>query len=57
MANNENVENNGRYKVVIVGTGSIGLTAALTLVNDGYNVVVIARNMPRDQSTEWGSPK
>jgi glycine/D-amino acid oxidase-like deaminating enzyme len=42
--------------VGIVGAGIIGLTSALDLVQTGYRVVVIARNLPGDQTTEWSSP-
>ena len=56
MANDENVENNRRLKVVVVGAGVIGLTAALAFVHDGHEVVIVARNMPGEQSTEWCSP-
>lgn len=57
MANDENVENNRRLKVVVVGAGDIGLTAALAFVSDGHEVVIVARNTPGEQSTEWCSPQ
>lgn len=42
--------------VGVVGAGIIGLTTALTLVEAGYHVAVIARDLPGDMTTQWSSP-
>ena len=42
--------------VGVVGAGIIGLASALDLVQAGYRVAVIARNLPGDKTTEWSSP-
>ncbi|CAI7572876.1 unnamed protein product [Penicillium crustosum] len=43
-------------RVGIIGAGVIGLTSALMLVDAGYDVVIVARNLPGDETTEWASP-
>ena len=42
--------------VGIVGAGIIGLTTASALVEAGYRVAVIARDLPGDMTTQWSSP-
>lgn len=42
--------------VVVAGAGIIGLISALCLSRAGYNVAVIAKNLPGDKTTEWASP-
>jgi glycine/D-amino acid oxidase-like deaminating enzyme len=42
--------------VAIVGAGVVGLSIALFLSDIGYNVDIVARNLPGDKSTEWSSP-
>ncbi|GMK56934.1 hypothetical protein CspeluHIS016_0307740 [Cutaneotrichosporon spelunceum] len=43
--------------VVVVGSGVIGLTAALILARRGYAVEVVARNLPGDNlDQDWASP-
>lgn len=43
-------------RVGIVGAGVIGLTTALLLVDAGYDVTIVARNLLNDESTDWASP-
>lgn len=43
-------------RVGIAGAGIIGLTSALLLADAGYEVTVVARNLPGDTSTQWSSP-
>ncbi|KAJ5942267.1 D-amino-acid oxidase [Penicillium verrucosum] len=43
-------------RVGIIGSGVIGLTSALLLVDAGYDVIIVARNLPGDETTEWASP-
>ncbi|KAH7008664.1 putative FAD dependent oxidoreductase [Ilyonectria destructans] len=42
--------------VAIAGAGVIGLFIALLLSEVGYKVIIVARNLPGDKSTEWASP-
>lgn len=42
--------------VGVVGGGVIGLTCAFSLARAGYQVTVIAHNLPGDKTTEWASP-
>nr|ALM22238.1 D-amino acid oxidase [Sporobolomyces roseus] len=44
-------------RVVVLGAGVIGLTCALSLVEQGYTVHVVARDLPEDtDSTAFASP-
>ncbi|GAA6061765.1 hypothetical protein JCM10212_000745 [Sporobolomyces blumeae] len=44
-------------KVVVIGAGVVGLTAALALVQAGYKVRILARDLPQDvTSTAFASP-
>ena len=43
-------------KVAIAGAGVTGLASALLLSEAGFDVTVVARNLPGDESTEWASP-
>lgn len=44
-------------EIGIIGSGVIGLTSALALVDAGYNVIIVARDLPGDDaSTKWASP-
>lgn len=44
-------------EVGIIGSGIIGLTSALALVEAGYSVTIIARDLPGDDSSQqWASP-
>lgn len=44
-------------KVIVVGAGVVGLSAALVLAENGYTVTVVARNLPTDPlSSEYTSP-
>ncbi|GAA5901734.1 FAD-dependent oxidoreductase [Sporobolomyces salmoneus] len=46
-----------KHKVVVLGAGVIGLTCALSLVERGYIVHVIARDLPEDtDSQSFASP-
>lgn len=42
--------------VTIIGSGVIGLFAALVLTDAGYKVTIIARDMPGDENQNWASP-
>lgn len=42
--------------VAIIGAGIIGLVSALTLTETGFNVVIIARDLPGDDTQDWASP-
>lgn len=42
--------------VGIVGGGVVGLACALLLVEAGYTVTVVARELPGDMTTNWSSP-
>lgn len=45
------------YDVVVLGAGVIGLSTALELVSRGYNVAVVAKDLPCDlHSTGFASP-
>lgn len=44
-------------EIGIIGSGVIGLTSALALVKDGFNVTIVARDLPGDDgSQQWASP-
>jgi glycine/D-amino acid oxidase-like deaminating enzyme len=44
-------------EVGIIGSGIIGLTSALALIEAGYSVTIIARDLPGDDSSQqWASP-
>lgn len=44
--------------VCVLGSGIIGLSAAKSLVDAGYDVVVVARDMPGDPGgLAWSSPR
>ncbi|KAL5590387.1 hypothetical protein FOBRF1_013944 [Fusarium oxysporum] len=44
-------------EVGIIGCGIIGLTSALALVEAGYSVTIVARDLPGDDSSQqWASP-
>ncbi|KAG7406332.1 hypothetical protein DER46DRAFT_671211 [Fusarium sp. MPI-SDFR-AT-0072] len=44
-------------EVGIIGSGVIGLTSALALVEVGYSVSIVARDLPGDDSSrKWASP-
>lgn len=43
-------------EVGIIGSGVIGLTSALALVQAGYSVTIVARELPGDDSLRWASP-
>ncbi|KAG5746624.1 hypothetical protein H9Q72_011909 [Fusarium xylarioides] len=44
-------------EVGIIGSGIIGLTSALALVDAGYSVTIVARDLPGDDSSQqWASP-
>ena len=45
-----------KERVGIAGAGIVGLTSAFLLVNAGYEVTVVARNLPGDTSPQWCSP-
>lgn len=45
-----------KEQVGITGAGIVGLTSALLLADAGYEVTVVARNLPGDTSTQWSSP-
>lgn len=47
---------NAETRVGIIGSGVIGLTSALTLVEAGYRVSIVAKNLPGDFSSDWSSP-
>jgi glycine/D-amino acid oxidase-like deaminating enzyme len=40
----------------IIGAGVIGLTSASVLVEAGYRVTVLARELPGNDSKKWASP-
>ncbi|CAI7602421.1 unnamed protein product [Penicillium viridicatum] len=42
--------------VVVVGAGIIGLASSLILAKAGYDVVIVARDLPGDLNTAWASP-
>ncbi|KAK4939182.1 hypothetical protein LTR10_020481 [Elasticomyces elasticus] len=42
--------------IVVVGAGIVGLTCSLLLADKGYNVVVVARDFPGDETTAFASP-
>ncbi|KAF2477513.1 FAD dependent oxidoreductase [Lindgomyces ingoldianus] len=42
--------------VVILGAGVIGLQTAVSLLEAGYNVTIIAKHFPGDESIEYTSP-
>ncbi|KAJ5679324.1 hypothetical protein N7462_007568 [Penicillium macrosclerotiorum] len=43
-------------EVAVLGSGVIGLLSALTLMEAGYTVTIIARDLPGDDSQDWASP-
>ncbi|KAL7409162.1 FAD dependent oxidoreductase [Mrakia frigida] len=43
-------------KVVVIGGGVVGCTSALILAQRGYDVTLVARDLPGDQSQGWASP-
>ncbi|KAM0189133.1 hypothetical protein ACHAPA_007225 [Fusarium lateritium] len=44
-------------EIGIIGSGVIGLTSALALVEAGYTVTIVARDLPGDDSSQkWASP-
>ncbi|KAJ5232955.1 hypothetical protein N7468_005911 [Penicillium chermesinum] len=43
-------------EVGIIGSGVIGLLSALTLVDAGYKVTIVARDLPGDENQDWASP-
>ncbi|KAF5574333.1 FAD dependent oxidoreductase [Fusarium pseudocircinatum] len=44
-------------EVVIIGSGIIGIKSALALVEAGYSVTIVARDLPGDDSSQqWASP-
>lgn len=43
-------------RVGIIGAGVVGLTSALLLVDAGYDVIIVARDLPGDETTDWASP-
>lgn len=44
-------------EIGIIGSGVIGLTSALALVDAGYTVAIVARDLPGDDSSQkWASP-
>ena len=44
--------------VCVLGSGIIGLASATLLVEAGYDVVVVARDMPGDPGgLAWASPR
>ncbi|KAG2005313.1 hypothetical protein GB937_008856 [Aspergillus fischeri] len=43
-------------EVGIIGSGVIGLTSALALAQAGYSVMIVARELPGDDSLRWASP-
>jgi glycine/D-amino acid oxidase-like deaminating enzyme len=44
--------------ICVLGSGIIGLAAAASLVDDGYEVVVVARDLPGDPGgLTWASPR
>jgi glycine/D-amino acid oxidase-like deaminating enzyme len=42
--------------VAIIGSGIIGLLSALTVTEAGYEVTIIARDLPGDETQDWASP-
>ncbi|KAK8159193.1 hypothetical protein IWX90DRAFT_439785 [Phyllosticta citrichinensis] len=42
--------------VVVIGAGVIGLQTAVTFLENGYDVTVIAKHVPGDKSSEYTSP-
>ncbi|KAJ2993728.1 hypothetical protein NUW58_g70 [Xylaria curta] len=46
----------GSNQIVVVGAGIIGLSSALLLAQDGFRVVVVARDLPGDRGLGWASP-
>ncbi|KAI0168286.1 putative D-amino acid oxidase [Pestalotiopsis sp. NC0098] len=43
-------------RIGILGAGIVGLSCALRLVDAGYNVTIVARDLPGDASQDWASP-
>ncbi|KAI5457066.1 hypothetical protein BGZ63DRAFT_417400 [Mariannaea sp. PMI_226] len=44
-------------EIGIIGSGVIGLTSALALLDAGYSVTILARDLPGDDSSmKWASP-
>ena len=41
--------------VAIIGAGIIGLMSGLTLTEAGFNVVIIARDLPGHDNQDWAS--
>ncbi|RAH65914.1 FAD-dependent oxidoreductase [Aspergillus aculeatinus CBS 121060] len=42
--------------VGIIGSGIIGLLSALALTDAGYQVTIVARDLPGDETQDWASP-
>lgn len=42
--------------VAIISSGIIGLMSALTLTDAGFNVIIVARDIPGDDNKNWASP-
>ncbi|RAH43031.1 FAD-dependent oxidoreductase [Aspergillus brunneoviolaceus CBS 621.78] len=42
--------------VGIIGSGIIGLLSALALTDAGYQVTIMARDLPGDETQDWASP-
>ncbi|ODQ68062.1 D-amino acid oxidase [Nadsonia fulvescens var. elongata DSM 6958] len=43
-------------KVVVIGAGVAGLTSALLLLKEGYDITIVARHLPGDLDIEYTSP-
>jgi glycine/D-amino acid oxidase-like deaminating enzyme len=42
--------------VTVIGAGVIGLTTALLLQKEGYNVTIVANHFPGDKNINYTSP-
>ncbi|KAJ5665885.1 uncharacterized protein N7477_008333 [Penicillium maclennaniae] len=42
--------------VTVLGAGVIGLLSTLALTDAGYEVTIVARDLPGDESQDWASP-
>lgn len=53
--NNNNTNSNTNNNVLVIGCGIIGLTASVTLQQQGYNVTIVSDIIPPSNSVHYTS--